>query len=65
MVGALREVLPWLLAYLFLLGGAITVAVVLLAGSDGFPPVTTLIIAAAMVGATTGASALHSARRFR
>jgi len=65
-LGALRDVLPWLVAHLVLLGGAMTVAAVLLASTGGFPPVTTIVFAAVMVGATAGVSALHlSAALFR
>ena len=65
-LSALRAVLPYLLAHLLLLGGAITVAVVLLGSTAGFPSVTTIIVATVMVGATAGVSALHlSAALFR
>jgi curved DNA-binding protein CbpA len=66
MLGSLREVLPWLLAHLALLAGAIAVAAVLLSSTGGVPPVATVIVAATMVGATAGVSALHlSAALFR
>lgn len=58
-LAALREVLPWLLAHLALLGGSIAVAAVLLGSAGGVPPATTIIVAAVMVGATAGVSALH------
>lgn len=67
-LGAVREVLPWLLAHLALLAGALTIAVWLLVGSTdgGLPPVTAIVVAATMVGATAGVSLLHvSATLFR
>jgi curved DNA-binding protein CbpA len=65
-LAGLREVLPWLLAHLVLLGGAMTVAAVLLSTTGGFPSVTTIVVATTMVGATAGVSLLHlSAALFR
>jgi len=60
-LGELRDVLPWLLAHLALLGGAIAVAVMLLSGTSngGLPPVTSIAVAAAMVGVTAAVSILH------
>jgi len=67
-LGAVRDVLPWLLAHFALLAGALTLAVWLLVGSTdgGLPPVTAMIVAVTMVGATAGVSLLHvSATLFR
>jgi len=65
-LGALREVLPWLVAHLLLLGGALTVAALLLGSTGGVPSVTTIVVATAMVGVTAGVSVLHlSAALFR
>ncbi|MDS0258865.1 J domain-containing protein [Haloarcula sp. S1CR25-12] len=58
---ALSDVLPWLLAHFLLLGAAVTVATVLLTGTStgGLPPVTSIFVAATMVGVTAGVSILH------
>ena len=58
-LSGLREVLPWLVAHLALLGGAIAVAAVLLSSTGGVPSAATVIVAVVMVGATGGVSALH------
>ncbi|MDS0283301.1 DnaJ domain-containing protein [Haloarcula onubensis] len=58
-LAGVRDVLPWLLAHLALLGGAVAMAAALLTSAGGAPSVTTVVVAAVMVGATAGVSALH------
>ncbi|MBX0285196.1 DnaJ domain-containing protein [Haloarcula salinisoli] len=58
-LAAVRDVLPWVLAHLVLLGGAVTLVAVLLTAAGGVPSVTTLFVAGAMVLITFGVSALH------
>jgi hypothetical protein len=60
-LSAVRDVLPWLLAHLALLGGSIAVAAVLLSSTSngGLPSVTSIVVASAMVGVTAGVSLLH------
>ncbi|WP_262177918.1 DnaJ domain-containing protein [Haloarcula laminariae] len=60
-LGALRDVLPWLLAHLVLLCVAVAVAAVLLVGTGGggLPSLTSVVVATALVGTTGGVSVLH------